>query len=68
MIKIRVKPNSNESSITHVDEIYVVRVKEPADKDKANKAVVKLLSKHFGKKCRIKIGSKSKDKYIEFLE
>lgn len=68
MIKIRVKPNSNENSIEQIDDYYVVRVKKPADKDKANKAVIKLLSKHFGKKCKIKIGSKSKNKFIEFLE
>lgn len=68
MIKIHVKPNSKEERIDLVDDVYVVKVKEPADKDKANKAVIKLLSKHFGKKCRIKIGSKSKDKFIEFLE
>ncbi|MBW3021233.1 DUF167 domain-containing protein [Candidatus Woesearchaeota archaeon] len=70
MIKVRAKPNSSENSI-HFDsenDIYIVKVKAVPDKNKANDAIIKLLSKHFGKKCKIKSGLTSKDKLIEFIE
>jgi uncharacterized protein YggU (UPF0235/DUF167 family) len=51
-IKIKVVPNSNRDSIEKGDPL-IVRVKEPAIKGKANKAVIKLSSKHFGSKVKI---------------
>jgi len=46
-------------------EPFLVRVKAPAEKGKANKAVVRLLSKYFGEKVQIKSGFKSRDKVVE---
>lgn len=43
----------------------IVKVKEPPLKGRANKAVVKLLTKYFGKRVRIVSGRKSKKKIIE---
>ena len=63
-IKIKVIPNSNRDSIEEGDPL-IVRVKEPAVKGKANKAVIKLLSKHFNSQVRIVSGAKSKEKWIE---
>jgi len=70
MIKIHVKANASENSIVFNPEkdIYLVKVKDVPDKNKANKAILKLISKEFGKKCKIKSGLTSKDKYIEFIE
>jgi hypothetical protein len=63
-IKIKVVPNSNRDSIEKGDPL-IVRVKEPPAKGKANKAVIKLLSKHFNSKVRIVSGAKSKEKIVE---
>ena len=63
-IKIKVIPNSNRDSIEGGDPL-IVRVKEPAVKGKANKAVIKLLSKHFSSPVRIVSGAKSKEKIVE---
>lgn len=65
MIKIKVKPNSSENSVEEGD-VLVVRVKAKAENNKANVEVVKLLSKYFGKKVRIKRGKSSSNKVIEF--
>ena len=67
LIKIIAHSSSKSSSIK-IGEVLDVYVKEPADKDKANIAIIKLLSKHFGKKVRIKAGLKSKHKTIVFDE
>ena len=63
-IKIKVIPNSNRDSIEEGDPL-IARVKEPAVKGKANKAVIKLLSKHFNSPVRIVSGTKSKEKIVE---
>ena len=66
MIKVVVKPSSKEESILEKGGVFYVSVKEPADKDKANKAVLKLLSRHFKKRAFLKSGRTSKEKLIEF--
>jgi uncharacterized protein (TIGR00251 family) len=63
-IKIKVVPNSNRDEIIDGDPL-IVRVREKPVKAKANKAVVKLLSKHFNSRARIASGAKSKEKWIE---
>ena len=69
MIKVIVKPNSDKGEIKfdEKENTYYVSVKSPPDKNKANKEVVKLLSKHFKKRVLIKTGLKSRIKYIEIL-
>ncbi|HIH96967.1 MAG TPA: DUF167 domain-containing protein [Thermoplasmata archaeon] len=63
-IKIKVIPNSNRNSIEKGDPL-IVRVKELPVKGKANKVVIKLLSKHFNSPVRIVSGAKSKKKIVE---
>jgi uncharacterized protein (TIGR00251 family) len=63
-IKIKVVPNSNRDSIEKGDPL-IVRVREKPVKAKANRAVIKLLSKHFNSKVRIVSGAKSKEKIVE---
>lgn len=49
IIYVNVEPLSDEENIEKISiKEYVLRVKEPAEKWKANKAVIKLLSKKFG--------------------
>ena len=45
-------------------DYYLVCVKERAIEGKANKAVLKLLKKYFGKQVRILKGLKSREKII----
>ena len=61
-IRVVVKPKSKESRFD--EENKIVYVKEKAEDNKANKAVVKLLSKYFKKQARIKSGLRSKSKII----
>jgi hypothetical protein len=63
-IRIKVIPNSNRDEIIDGDPL-IVRVKEKPVKGKANRSVIKLLSKHFNSRVRIVSGAKSKEKWIE---
>ena len=66
-IEIKVVPNSNVEEIIEAEPL-VIRVKEPPTKGKANKAVVRLLSKYFNANVRIVSGSKSRRKIVEIEE
>jgi len=67
MIEVLVKPLSNEDKIVKNRDKYIIFVKDPADKDKANKKVLKLISKKFKKKALIKKGKTSRNKLIELI-
>ena len=62
-LKIKVIPNSKIEQVIEND-LLIVKVRAPPEKGKANKAVVKLLSKHFNAKVRIISGEKSREKVI----
>jgi uncharacterized protein (TIGR00251 family) len=62
-MKIVVKSGSSQEKVVDKDGL-VVYVKEKAIDGKANKAVLKLLKKYFGKSVRIVKGLKSKEKTI----
>lgn len=69
-IQVRVKPRSKTEDVTREmdGDVYVVRVKEPPVEGKANRAVLKLLAKHFGvpeSRLRIVSGLTGKNKVIE---
>lgn len=70
-IYVSVKPNSNENNLEKIGEDeYLAKVKEPADKNKANVALIKLLSKEFSvshKDIRI-INPISRRKIIEIVK
>lgn len=63
-INIKVVPNSKTEEIIQGNPL-VVRVKENAEKNKANIAVIKLLSKRFKSDVKIISGKTSKRKIIE---
>jgi uncharacterized protein (TIGR00251 family) len=65
-IKVFVRPNSKEEELEKLgyDE-YVAKVREPAEKGKANVALLKLLKKHFKGKIKIIHGFSDRDKIIE---
>lgn len=69
-LKIVVKANSNKNEILGFESVkngVRVTIKEPADKNKANKEIVKFFSKLLKKQVRIKSGLTSKEKILEIL-
>jgi len=66
MRKIRVKVivNSDREEVVDGDPV-TVRVRERAERDRANMAVIKLLAEHFGCRVRIVSGAKSREKIVE---
>ncbi len=69
-ISVRVKPNSKIKKVERSGETYILYVKEPAKEDRANLAVIHLLSEHFKvPKSRISIlkGKKSRQKIVEIV-
>ena len=66
IIKVDVKANSREEGVEDMgDGLYLVRVKAPRKKGKANSAVLKLLRRHFGRDATIVSGHRSTRKIIE---
>lgn len=65
--KIIVKPNSPKNQIKSYDKernAYKVNIKAPAEKNKANKEIIKFFSKLLKKKVKIIKGLKSKNKVL----
>ena len=63
-LKIKVVPNSRKDEVVEGDPL-IVRVRVRAERNKANNAVIKLLSKYFKSNVRIISGLKSKVKVVE---
>ena len=63
-LRLKVIPNSKKAEVIK-GEPLIVKVKETPVKGRANKAVIKLLSKCFGKSVRIISGEKSKKKIVQ---
>jgi len=63
-IEVLVKANSKKENIEKKGDTLIVSVKEKAENNKANLAVIKLLSKYFKKKVSIKSGLRNKRKII----
>ena len=69
IIKVDVKANSREEGVEDMgDGLYLVRVKAPRKKGKANSAVLKLLRRHFGRDATIVSGHRSTRKIIELVD
>ena len=65
-ITVDVKAGSREEGVQEgVDGVYVVKVKAPRRKGKANVAVLKLLREHFGRRATIVRGHTSTRKIVE---
>lgn len=68
-ITVDVKPNSREDCVElFAENHYVVRVKAPASKGKANAAVMKLLRKHLGRHVSLVSGYTSSRKIFVLEE
>lgn len=69
-VSVRVKPNSKTEEVIPKDGGFVVRVKEAPTEGRANRAVIRLLAKHFGipeTQLRISRGFTSRTKVIQIL-
>jgi uncharacterized protein (TIGR00251 family) len=62
--EIKVFAGAGRDEVSEKDGTLIVRVKAPAQDNKANVAVMKLLSRHFGKDVRIVSGFTSKKKAV----
>ncbi len=68
-ITVDVKPSQRFEAVEEIDEKhFLVQVKEPASKGKANKAVIKLLKRYFNREVRIVSGHTSSRKIFEVEE
>ncbi len=66
IIKVKVKPNSGRQNVEKVSENdYIVYLKKPAEDNKANIELAKVLKKHFKKNIKIIKGLKSRNKVVE---
>lgn len=69
IIKIKVYPNSGKEEIFKIKEdFYKVYLKKPAENNKANIELIKVLKKHFHQNVNIIKGIRSKDKIIQIGE
>ncbi|OGX07432.1 MAG: hypothetical protein A2Y06_03395 [Omnitrophica WOR_2 bacterium GWA2_37_7] len=66
--KVKVKPNALRNEICFEEGVYKVNIKAPADKNKANKELIRYLSKWLGRKVAIKSGFTSREKLISFYQ
>lgn len=70
-IQVKVQPNSRTEEVSQEGDRFIVKVKEPPKEGKANQAVIKLLSQHFGvPQSHIKIlsGLRGKNKVFQIIE
>ena len=71
IFKVVIKPNSPKNEIIGYDDskkAYKINIKEKAEDNKANKGLIKFLSKELGKRVKIKSGLRSKEKLIEVID
>jgi uncharacterized protein (TIGR00251 family) len=62
-VDVHVTPSSGEDSLRWVDGVLKVKTKVPADRGRANKAVVEILKPFFGA-CDIVTGHRSRRKTV----
>ncbi|MBD3388683.1 MAG: YggU family protein [Candidatus Altiarchaeales archaeon] len=64
IFEVRVTPSAREEGVSLEEGVIRVRTRAPADKGKANKAVVQLLKEFFGP-CEIVGGQRSRKKTVK---
>jgi uncharacterized protein (TIGR00251 family) len=69
LIKIEVKASAKVEELKVIENnYYKIRVKASREKGKANRAVIKILKKYFGKDVRIVSGHSSTVKVLEVVD
>lgn len=70
-IQVKVKPNCRTAEISRQGDVFIVKVREPPRKGRANRAVVKLLAEHLGlpqSSVKVVSGLRSRSKLIDVAE
>ena len=71
-ISVKAKPNAKEENVEKIDDLnYIVSVKEPPVKGKANEAIRNALAIYFktaSSRIRIVSGYNSRNKIIEIIK
>jgi len=70
-IHVKVKPSSRTEQVLQERDSFIVKVREPPKKGKANQAVIRLLAEYFGvpqSQVRILSGFGSRSKVVEVAE
>jgi len=70
IVKIIVKPNSPKNEVLPFDSArgaYKIAIAAPPEKDKANKMLLKFISKETGRKCKLMSGFSSRNKLVKLL-
>ncbi|HIP42343.1 MAG TPA: DUF167 domain-containing protein [Aquifex aeolicus] len=69
LINVKVIPKARKEEVKKVsDNQFIVKVKEPPEKGKANERVIELLSEYFGipkRKIKILRGITGRNKFVE---
>lgn len=66
IIKVKVSPGRKKEEIEKISQqAYKVSLKEKAEDNKANLALLKLLKKYFNSRVRIVKGLRSREKILE---
>ena len=66
IIQVKVYPHSGREEVVKINEKeYKVYLKKPAEDNKANIELVKLLKRHFKKEVKIVKGLTSRNKIVE---
>jgi uncharacterized protein (TIGR00251 family) len=66
IIKVKVKPNSGKEEIEKVSENeFIVSLKKPAEDNKANLELLKIMKKYFKQEISIVRGLKSREKFLK---
>ncbi len=69
ILKIEVYPHSGREEIIMVsDSEYKIYLKKPAEDNKANTELLRVLKKHFNKKAKIIKGITSHNKLVEISD
>ena len=67
-IRVTVKPNSSRNEILSMEgEKYKIAIKAAPDKGRANKELIKFLSRYFKKKVTIISGFRSREKLVRLI-
>lgn len=67
-IKVKVKPSSEKQEIEKIsDSQYLIYLKSPAQDNKANIELLKLLQRYFKSEVKIKSGLTSRNKVVEII-
>lgn len=67
-IKVIVRPNAKKTEILERGDGFLkIAIAAPPDKNKANKELIRFLSKELKRKVRIKSGLTSREKLVEVV-